>query len=243
MQDRAKFISEQERKNEKILGVKGDCRNHKEFIERMEGFDVDEKFQYQLLILAYNAIDKAEYKEKLASMTDSKDKSQFVKDCINTFNDYQKLSKEEQAEKSFSFTREEMKKIAFGNAAAQEYNRANKTHYLRFNIPKGYKWNTVAVPLPASVTSSNNSQREGGRELIIVQHPKKDGLCEFPFVRNKYPVRITIPKSWDRNKYENGGVIGVRLKEKGPVMSLDVPPGVRAGDVILIHVDVSSKKS
>lgn len=48
----------------------------------MENFSIEEKFNYQLLIIAYNAIDKAEYGERLQRMTDEKAKSEFIQDCI-----------------------------------------------------------------------------------------------------------------------------------------------------------------
>lgn len=53
---------------------------------------------------------------------------------VRAFEGYKALPKEDQAKKSFSFTREEMKKIAFGNAAVQVHELAT----FRARIPNGF---------------------------------------------------------------------------------------------------------
>mmetsp|Transcript_12602 Transcript_12602/g.25695 ORF Transcript_12602/g.25695 Transcript_12602/m.25695 type:complete len:321 (-) Transcript_12602:662-1624(-) len=237
-EQRRDFIAELEKENKAILDAKSECKSHKDFVERLDSFPSEDKFDYQLLIIAYNVIDKVEYKRSLNEIENPKERAVFVQKLMEQLEAYEKLAPEEQSKRSFEMSRDEMRQISFGQAAKQDYHLNNRTVTFRFTVPEGYKHPRFPVQVPPSA----GAPADGPREFVLLA-VSKAGPHESQFVRSHHPVRFSVPSTWTKQQHENGDVIGIRLGVNLPVLRVEVPPGLRPGDVILKRLQVEKSPS
>mmetsp|Transcript_30826 Transcript_30826/g.57584 ORF Transcript_30826/g.57584 Transcript_30826/m.57584 type:complete len:322 (-) Transcript_30826:449-1414(-) len=232
-EERRNFIAELEKENKAILDTKAECKSHKDFVKRLDQFSSEDKFDYQLLIIAYNAIDKAEYKRSLGAIKSPRERAAFVQKLMEKLEAYEKLEPEEQSKRSFEMSRDEMREISFGQAAKQDFALNNRTVTFRFTVPEGYKHSRYPVQVPPSA----GAPADGPREFVLLS-VSKAGPHESQFVRSHHPVRFTVPNTWSKQQYQNGDIIGIRLGANLPVLRVEVPPGLKPGDVILKRLQV-----